>query len=354
MSLRAGVIGCGSISRFHFDGIEKADGKVMAICDLDDEATRPFAEKYGCEVSTDWKAVTDDPDIEVVHVTVFSRLHREICLRAIEQGKAVICEKTLTEDPADSLEVIEAARKRGVVFYTSYMKRFIPAVQKTVELLPTIGRLMAASIRSYQGWGNNWEGEPAGDFFNRPETGESAVKRAYGGGILVCGGSHILDLVCHLFGRPSSLYATQFEPEYLDLDLEATALIKTPSCPVQFQAVAHPLSKIGFLKDGWDEGYVISGTRGRLEFFSSNWSEVETKASRLVHYCNESGSTKEYLFEPSSPFASAIRYFYGNIEQGVQGDQSAATGYDVDKLIQAITESAQTGSSVDLDWEIDL
>ena len=275
-----------------------------------------------------------------------------MCLDAIEAGKAVICEKTLAENPDDSREIIQAAQKAGTVFYTSYMKRFIPVVQKAKELLPELGTIMCSYFRSYQCWGNLLDITPAEGFFHTPPGGVSPLRKSYGGGILLCGGSHILDLICFLLGRPTGLCASVNVPQGRDYDIQASALMALENGTIHFDAIAHPLERIGFLEDGWDEGFEINGTNGRLKVYSALWDQFETKASRLEYYDNRTGVTTSYNFGTANPFERAIEFFCKNIEAGNQGAQSITSGYDVDELIQQIQFSSANNEYVTLDWKI--
>ncbi len=351
MQIVAGVIGCGNISKFHFSGLEKAGAEIKQVCDLVEANARPYADKFGAVYTADWKTVVADPAINTVVITALSSVHKAICLAAIAAGKAVICEKTLTESPQDSLEIVRAAEAKGTVFYTSYMKRFIPAVAKAKALLPGLGRIVSTHIRSHQCWGDLWDGNPASGFFHTPPGGMSQVRRNYGGGILVCGGSHILDLIGFLLGRPRKVYAKVHAPIDRDYDLHAMALMETQNGLVDFEVWAHPLRRIGFLRDGWDERVEINGTGGRLEIFSAQWDNPWNKASLLLHHDNASGDTTEHRFDAVSPFDGAVQFFCGNISAGTQGSQSRATGYDVDELIAHIQQSARSGQAVDIDWK---
>jgi len=180
----------------------------------------------------------------------------------------------------------------------------------------------------------------------------SVVRKNYGGGILVCGGSHILDLIGFFLGRPIWVSSYMHTPEGRDYDLQASALMQTENGAVHFDALAHPLKKIGFLDDGWDEKIEIIGTEGKLEVLSAKWDQVDIKASKCIHYDDKSASKREYLYEPVSPFVKAIEFYLGNIAQGEQGEQPITTGYDVDELISSIGKSAQENVSVNIDWRI--
>lgn len=351
MTIKAGVIGCGNISQYHFSGLEKYGAEVKWVCDLNQAAAEKWQKNFNARYTADYKDVIADKDVDVVFVVLLSKLHKDICLAAIDAGKAVVCEKTLSENEDDSWEITEAARVKGVLFYTSYMKRFIPAVKKAKELMPDMGRILSTYIRAYQCWGDLWSKAPEKGFFHTPQGGTSLVRNNYGGGILVCGGSHIIDLVLYFLGRPSRVYGNIFEPEGRDYDLQASAMFETPNGIVHYEALAHPLKKIGFLKDGWDERIEINGTKGRIEIYSSAWTDFNTKPSLLVHYDNENFIKTEYHFNPVSPFDEAVKFFCTQIEKGEQGEQSIETGYEADQLIASIKKSSSLKQAVDIEWK---
>ena len=348
MSLGIGIVGCGNISRFHFAALAKQKANVRWICDLNEAAARPRASEFGARMTTDYREALADPAVGVILVTTISRAHKAICLDAIAAGKAVICEKTLAENADDALEIVRAAEKQGTIFYTSYRKRFIPAVERAKELLPALGTIFSTHIRAYQNWGNLWLPNPD----PLPPGEISAVRRSYGGGILHCGGSHILDLIGFFLGRPHRLYASVYTPADRDFDIRASALMETVNGIVHFDTVTHPLKHIGFQNDGWDERVEINGTGGRLEVYSAVWDHPEEKASLLVHYDNTTGAATEYHFDPVSPFERALSFFLGNIERGEQGAQSRYTGYDVDELIETMLRSSAQKQALDVNWRI--
>lgn len=348
----AGVVGCGNIAKFHFSGLAKAGATVKWVCDLNPKAAEPWAAKFGAQYTADYRDVIRDPAVNLVTVATVSAAHKPICLAAIRAGKAVVCEKTLATNADDALAIVRAAERAGTIFYTSYMKRFIPAVAQAKALLPAIGRIVSTHIRAYQCWGDLWSEHPKTGLAHTPRGGTSALVKLYGGGILVCGGSHILDLVCFFLGRPTRLYASMEIPRGRDYDLQAAALMETANGVVHYEALCHPLTKIGFLRDGWDERIEINGTQGRLDIYSSAWDQVDSKASLLVHYDNATGRVTEYRDAPCSPFDRAVAFYCDNIRRGRQGVQSRLTGYDVDELIAHIGKSAAEHRALDVQWRI--
>ena len=353
MTINAAVIGCGNISQYHFSGLEKYGANVKWVCDLSEEAARPWNEKFNAEYTADYREVVADPAVDVVFVVLISSLHKQICTEAIEAGKAVVCEKTLAENSEDAANIIKLAQERNTIFYTSYMKRFFPAVQKTKELLPELGQLITSYAKVFQCWGPLWSKPPTEGFAWTPPGGESVIKKNYGGGILTCGGSHMLDLIIFLFGRPEYLYGSVYIPENFDYDLRASALMETAGNGIiHFDAVAHEMSKIGYLEDSWDEHIEINGVNGRLDIYIPLWTAFDTKAPRLVHYDNRSKQTREYHFDCVSPFDLAVEYFCSQIAKGEQGEQSKLTGYEVDELISCIKQSSNSKQAVRIPWKL--
>jgi myo-inositol 2-dehydrogenase/D-chiro-inositol 1-dehydrogenase/scyllo-inositol 2-dehydrogenase (NAD+) len=351
MSLTVAVIGCGLIARYHFPGLEKAGVRIKWVCDPDAQAAGPWAQRYQARYAAEAQEVMADPEVDLVVVTTVSKAHKPVCLAAIRAGKAVICEKTLAENADDALEIVRAAGEKNVPFHTCYMKRYLPAVEKAKELLPQLGALLTTHIRAHQCWGENaWLPPEAPGGSPRTIKNAGGIVCKTGGGILICGGSHILDLILFFLGRPSRLWATMVQSAQPGFDLLASALLQTPSGPVHFEALAHPLTAIGFLRDGWDERIEISGTRGRIEIYSAHWQQFESKASLLVHYDQDSKKAVEYRFEPVSPFQRAMASLCRRIERGECQAASRLEGYEVDELIAHIQKSAQSGAAVDVDW----
>lgn len=348
MSINVALIGCGNISKYHLEGITTY-GTLRYACDIDKEAALQIASLTQAQAITDYKEALDDPLIDVVHVVTHSKFHKEICIAALNAAKHVICEKTLGENPDESLAIVESAKNTKNILFTSYMKRYIPSVQQAKKLIPEIGRVLSARFFTRQMWGDLWNGNPQDPFFRVGKEGVSEVVRRFGGGILHCGGSHILDLILFLFGRPDSLIATQIRPSYLDYDLKTEATLYKDELAISFEALAHPLQFSGFLKDGWDEGFEIIGSKGRLLWKSSLWDDVTSKSSRLV-YESDKGESREYDYHPVSPFTKAIEAFYHDIESNKQSVQNVESGYEVDVLIETITKSAKKKSKEVLQW----
>ncbi len=352
MPLTVGIVGCGNISRFYFPGLLKRKVKIKWVCDLVQDVASGYVKKYQANFTKDYRDIVCDPEVDVVIVTSVTSSHKAICIDAIKQGKSIICEKTLANNPDDAFEIVSLAKNSKTILFTNYMKRHIPAVVQAKELLPSLGQIIVTNIRTFQPWGDLWQKNPAEGFFHTPHSGLSEVKKNYGGGILVCGGSHLIDLVLFFLGRPFRLYASLSTPQDRDYELQASALMETENGKVHFEALAHPLKKNGFLHDGWDEQVEIIGTSGSINIYSAFWDQSDSKASLLMHYDNKTQTSTQYRFDPVSPFEPAVEFYLDSIAQGKQEELSLLSGYEVDELIEHIQLSSNKKQALDIEWKL--
>ncbi|MFC0672534.1 Gfo/Idh/MocA family protein [Brachybacterium hainanense] len=144
--LSVAVIGAGMAGRTHANAWRQAGTvyelglppvRLATIAD----AHLPFAEdaaaRYGYERAVgDWRAVAEDPSIDVVSIVVGNALHREIAAALAEAGKHVLCEKPLagTLEDARAMAEIEAAHPE-LVLATGFTFRRNPAVAQLARLV---------------------------------------------------------------------------------------------------------------------------------------------------------------------------------------------------------------------------
>lgn len=354
MNVQLGVVGAGYISRFHFRAFQKAGVDLRIVSDLRDEAARAAAAPFGATCTGDWQAVVNHPDVNTVVVLTPSAFHATVVRAALEAGKHVICEKTLTLSSAESLALARLAEERKRMLFTSYMKRFFPAVQQAKALVARLGHITSVYCRTYQGVGklNLHTGELGSTWAHGADGGASPIMKLSGGGILVCGGSHIFDLLLFLVGKPSRVYARQFRRPDSDVDLMTHALFDFDGGAVgHFEGNWHPLDRIGYQRSGWDEGFEISGTGGRCVLQTPVWNEPERNPPLLRFYDAETGAWTDYGTDVACPFEQAERYFLSQLAKGEQGAaHDRYVGYRVDQLLETTQRSATENRPLDIPW----
>src|SRR3954447_3658768 len=196
-----GVIGMGWMGRVHSAAYRRVlehfphlgvRPRLVTAADVSEERRR-HAEFVGFEATTpDWRAVVEDPRVEVVNITLPNVMHREVALAALEAGKHVWVEKPVGRGVEDTAAVAEAARAAGVVTGVGFCYRFAPAVQHARALIA------GGAI----GEGNHYRGVFLADYANRPDAAASwrFDRAAAGSGALGDLMAHVVDLTHHLVG----------------------------------------------------------------------------------------------------------------------------------------------------------
>ena len=167
MTIGIAVIGAGMAGKAHAAAYRVAptlyesmlpDLRYVSIGDVNAEVGRAAARRYGYERSdTDWRAIADDPDIQVVSVVIANSLHLEVVRGLIEAGKHVLCEKPLSDTLASARKMADLAREASSVVRIGLTYRRQPGVAAIRDWIQdgTLGRVLHFSGRYWCDYGCN-------------------------------------------------------------------------------------------------------------------------------------------------------------------------------------------------------
>jgi predicted dehydrogenase len=375
-----GVIGMGWMGRVHTAAYRRLPEhfpnlgvrpRLLMAADVSEDRRR-HAERIGFETTTeDWRAVIDDPRVEVVNVTLPNALHREVALAALEAGKHVWVEKPVGRGVEDTAAVAEAAARAGVVTGVGFCYRFAPAVQHARALIE------AGAI----GEVNHYRGVFLADYANRPDAAASwRFSRAQAGsGALGDLMAHVVDMTHYLVGpierlsgRTATMYprrprlpvgeGTHFSrvasDDLVDVDnedwagalfefgggtvgsLEASRVVVGPRVQMRFEvhgtegALSWELERMNELErfqlsdDGGDEGYttILAGAQ------HPDFAAFQPGAGVPMGY--------------DDLRVLEARNFLANVRDGEQREPGVEEMLACARVLQAIERSAETGA-----WE---
>ncbi len=156
----------------------------MACADAQPERATALARAFPSAESTDWPALVERPDVDVVVVSTTHDVLAEITLAAVRAGKHVLVEKPAARCAAELVPVIEAAELAGVLVRVGFNHRYHPALRKARELCAAgeLGELMFLRGRYGHGGRPGYEKE------------WRAIPELSGGGELIDQGVHLVDL----------------------------------------------------------------------------------------------------------------------------------------------------------------
>jgi predicted dehydrogenase len=196
-----GIVGMGWMGRVHASAYRRLPEhfpdlgvrpRLAVAADVSQDRRR-HAQVIGFEDTTgDWRAVVEDPRVEVVNVTLPNAMHREVALATLEAGKHLWVEKPVGRGVEDTAAVAEAARRAGVVTAVGFCYRFAPAVQHARALI------RAGEIGDV----NHYRGVFLADYANRPDAAASwrFDRATAGSGALGDLMAHVVDMTHHLVG----------------------------------------------------------------------------------------------------------------------------------------------------------
>ena len=112
--LRIGIVGVGKISEQYFASFPSLPGlELVAVADLDEARASAVAAEQGVKALAVDRLIAD-PRIDAVLNLTIPAAHVEVATRAFEAGKHVYAEKPLALAPADAVEMLALAERRGL------------------------------------------------------------------------------------------------------------------------------------------------------------------------------------------------------------------------------------------------
>jgi predicted dehydrogenase len=160
--LGIGFIGMGKQMRAHLKNcLRRDDVQVIAVCDVDttrrEDAKKRTEEAYaektgstyrGCAAYNDFREVLGRKDIDAVVIATPDHWHAYVAIAAVKAGKDVYCEKPLTHNVREAVELVKAVRQANRVFQVGSQQRSSKEFRVAAELVRNgvLGRVDAVHV----------------------------------------------------------------------------------------------------------------------------------------------------------------------------------------------------------------
>ena len=373
-----GLVGAGFVGPHHVDAVRRLGFvDIVAVAGSTEASGRQKAEAVGARRGYgSYQALVDDPDVHVVHNATPNYLHYEVTSAALRKGKHVVSDKPLAMTAAESKQLVDEAKRAGVVAAVTFNYRGNPLVQHARGAIEhgEIGTPRFVHGHYLQDWllhesDYSWRLDPA-------KGGASSAL----GDI----GSHWCDLAQHLTGltithvlgdvttaiprrrKPrGSRQAFELdtpgrgEVEVVDISVEDLA-----SVLVRFDNGAKGTFSVGQVCPGHKNDLVVevcgskSSVRWRQEHQNELWWGHRDRANELLQkdpsligdagrpYAHLPGGHQEAW---ADAFCNVMRDIYAVIAAGPPFralPPAVATfedGYRANRIVEAILESARQG-----------
>ena len=136
-----------------FDCASKVN--MHTICGRDPEWVAQSAKKFGWQNhETSWERLVTSDAIDIIDITAPSDAHRDIAIKAAENGKHIFCEKPLALTLSDARKMLESAQANKIKHQIGFNYRFAPAVLLAKKMIDegkigTIRHVRASYLQDY-------------------------------------------------------------------------------------------------------------------------------------------------------------------------------------------------------------
>jgi UDP-N-acetyl-2-amino-2-deoxyglucuronate dehydrogenase len=296
-ALRLAVVGCGAISHWHLDAIDRAGIPitVTAAVDPDEENARRVADRTGATAYPSLAAALAARDFDAALIAVPHHLHEPVATEALGAGLHVLLEKPLapTLDACD--RILAAADAAATVFMVAENAQYWPEVLTVRDLIAdgAIGEVVTARAATFF---------PAlGEFYggDRPWRFDRAVA---GGGVVIDTGSHWLRPLRVWLGEADETVAALGRPKR-DMEGESLcrALIRFGSGVV---AVFDAMLATGAIAN--QPLFTVTGTTGECTVEASGWVKLFDGRDWKGTKVGEPGGYLQSYEGELADFASAV------------------------------------------------
>ncbi|MGC0373622.1 Gfo/Idh/MocA family protein [Streptomyces sp. SAI-229] len=379
--LRIGMVGYAFMGAAHSQGWRTAprvfdlplSPELAVICGRDADAVRAAADRHGwAQTETDWRALVERDDVDLVDICTPGDSHAEIALAALAAGKHVLCEKPLANTVAEAeamTRAAEEAAERGQSAMVGFNYRRVPATALARRMVAEgrIGRLRHVRVAYLQ----DWLVDP--EF---PLTWRLRREQA-GSGSLGDLGAHIVDLAQYLSGERlagvSALTETFVRerplPTAPSAGLAAVSAAGTGQVTVDDAALFTGRFASGAIASFEATRYAtgrknalrieLNGERGSLAFDLERLNELEFHDG--TEPATHGGFRRILVTEPEHPYLDAwwppghglgyehtfvhqARDLVHAVAEGRGPEPSFADGLQVQRVLAAVEESAEKNS----------
>jgi predicted dehydrogenase len=318
-----GILSTARINGLFMSGArQSSDVEIVAVASRDRSRAESYAREHGIpRAHGSYEALLADPKVEVVYISLPNSMHAEWSVRALEEGKHVLCEKPLSRRTEDVQLAFDTAERRERLLMEAFMFRHNPQTLRLLELVRNgaVGRVRVVR---------------AAFSFAAREPANIRLRSALDGGALMDVGCYCISSARLIAGEPRRVSA-EHEIGGDGVDVVFAATMRCPDDVVaQFDA--------GLALATRDELEIV-GEDGSL-FLDDPWH----CRVPLIELRREQGVERIEV-----PVADSYRLEAENMSAAVRGDAEPLLGradaVGQARAIEALYDAADSGRTLTLD-----
>ena len=337
-TFRIALVGCGRISKNHFEAIDQIDGlDLVAVCDADPDRAAQAGAQWGVPHFKSYEKMLKDGKADIVTIATPSGLHADQGVAAALAGKHVVMEKPMAISLTGADALVHACDKAGVQLFVVKQNRLNAPVQLLKRAVDRnrFGRVYMASCTVH--WAR-----PQEYYDQAPWRGTWE----FDGGAFMNQASHYVDLIQWLMGPVESVMAkTATLARRIETEDTGVAILKFRSGAlgtIQVTMLAYPRNLEGSI--------TILGEKGSAKIGGTAVNKIEHW--QFAEYDDDDKLVTAADTNPPNVYGLGHQGYYRNVLAVLRGeakpDTDGRAGRKSLELILGIYESAKTGREVPL------
>lgn len=340
--IRISLVGCGRISKNHFEAIGELSDTVelVSVCDAIEERAASAGKQYGVPWYTNYQQMLDSVPCDLVSICTPSGLHPQHGAMAAEKKYHVLSEKPMGTDLRSADRLIKACDDNGVQLFVVKQNR----LNKTVQLVKNaiekgrFGKIYFSTVNV---------------FWTRPQEYYDHAKWRgtweFDGGAFMNQASHYVDLMSWLLGPIDSVSAFTGT---LERRIEAE---DTGVAALRFRNGAMGSINVTMLTypKNYEGSITIIGEKGTVKIGGIALNKVEHW--EFKDYDDDDALIFESNYNPPNVYGFGHANYYHNVIDTLNGncpaDTDGRSGRKSLEIILAIYKSAKEGRYISLPLE---
>ena len=309
-----GMIGTGWIAHEMADALNRENGSIYAVADVNADMLKKFAlEKHIAKTYTDPDALIADPNVDVIYIATPHTYHYPYIKKALNAGKHVLAEKAITVNAKQFDDVQQLAMHKGLILSEGLTLYHMPVYQQVKQLIASgkLGDIHLVQVN----FGSLKDFDPKNRFFN---------KDLAGGALLDIGGYATAFSRTFLDAQPNVTLTTV---KYFETGVDEQSGIILKNADQQLAVMA--LS----LRAKQPKRGVISGTKGYVEI--DDYPRATT--AKVTYTPDAHTTTSEVLSagDQADALVYEVRDFQRYIDEG-HDDGQLLLSHDVSHIMDSV------------------
>lgn len=315
---KLGIAGTGNIAKVHVEAIRKIKNiELVGVFSNSYERAKNFANEFGIAAYENYNVLLND--IDIIDIVSKNSDHYSQIIEVANLNKQIIVEKPMTITGLQANEVVKVCQEKNVKLTTISQHRYNKTTKIVKQLIKEdkFGNIFL--VKASFCWARS-----ESYYELRPWR----KQKQEGGGIILIGMVHFIDLLTSLFGEVSAVYCNTKDVKNLGVEDTVIAILKFKS------GLLCEIDGTNAVISNMPNRIEIHGTNGSVTFSAENFQDWYFSSNQLKNILIS--NIKSYKLEKKGNIYDQIKSFLQNLENNEKHESNEITALHVLNIIDAL------------------